>query len=239
MCECELNHEESWVPKNWWFWTVALKTLESPLDYKEITPVNPKGNQSWIFVGRADAEAETPILWPADVKNWLIGKDPDAGEDWRQEEKGDDRGWDGWMASLTRWTWFWASSGSWWWTGRPGVLQSMGLQSETQLSDGTELNSFCAWYILNKSFRGFPGGPVVKTLSCNAGNTGSIPGGRSCDLIHFGATKPVPQLQSLCAIIKDPTWWTVLCATTKNWQNQMNFIYIIYKTFYFGKSLSS
>ena len=85
----ELDCEESWAPKNWCFWTVVLKkTLESPLDCKEIQPVHPKGDQSWIFVGRTDAEAETPILWPSDVKNWLIGKDPDAGKDWRWEEKG-------------------------------------------------------------------------------------------------------------------------------------------------------
>ena len=85
----ELDYKESWVPKNWSFWTVVLeKTFESPLDFKEIQPVNPKGNQSWIFIGRTDAEAETPVLWPPDVKNWLIGKDPDAGKDWRQEEKG-------------------------------------------------------------------------------------------------------------------------------------------------------
>ena len=85
----ELDCEERWVLKNWCFWTVVLeKTLESPLDYKEIQPVHPKGNQSWIFVGRTDAEVETPILWPPDAKNWLLGKDPDAGKDWRQEEKG-------------------------------------------------------------------------------------------------------------------------------------------------------
>ena len=85
----DLDYKESWVPKNWCFWTVMLeKTLESPLDCKEIQPVHPKGNQSWIFIGRTDDEAETPILWPPDVKNWLIGKDTDAGEDWRQEEKG-------------------------------------------------------------------------------------------------------------------------------------------------------
>ena len=83
----ELDYKENWAPKNWWFWTVVLeKTLESPLDCKEIQPVNPKGNQSWIFIGRTDAEAETPILWPPDAKNWLIGKDPDAGKDWRQEK---------------------------------------------------------------------------------------------------------------------------------------------------------
>ena len=107
----ELDCEESWAPKNWCFWTVVLKkTLESPLDCKEIKPVNPKGNQSWIFIGRTDAEAEAPILWPPDAKNWLIGKDPDAWKVWRQEEKGT-TGWDGWMASPTRWTWVWASSG--------------------------------------------------------------------------------------------------------------------------------
>ena len=114
----ELDYKESWAPKNWCFWTVVLeKTLESPLDSKEIQPVNPKGNQSWIFIGRTDAEAETPIFWPHDAKNWLIGKDSDAGKEWRWEEKGMMRGWGGWMASLTRCTWVWASSRSWWWTG--------------------------------------------------------------------------------------------------------------------------
>ena len=80
--------KESWAPKNWCFWAVMLeKTLESPLDCKEIQPVHPKGDQSWVFIGRTDVEAETPILWPPDAKNWLLGKDPDAGKDWRQEEK--------------------------------------------------------------------------------------------------------------------------------------------------------
>ena len=81
--------ERSWVPKNWCFWTVVLeKTLESPLDCKEIKPVHPKGDQSWVFIGRNDVEAETPILWPPDVKNWLTGKDSNGGKDWWQEEKG-------------------------------------------------------------------------------------------------------------------------------------------------------
>ena len=85
----KLDYKESWAPKNWCFWTVVLeKTLESPLECREIQPVHPKGNQSWIFIGRTDAEAETPILWLQDMKNWLIWKDPDAGKDWRQEEKG-------------------------------------------------------------------------------------------------------------------------------------------------------
>ena len=85
----ELDYKESWARKNWCFWTVGLKkTLESPLDCKEIQPVHPKGDQSWIFIGRTDAEAETPILWLSDVKDWLTGKGPDAGKDWRWEEKG-------------------------------------------------------------------------------------------------------------------------------------------------------
>ena len=85
----ELDYKESWVPKNWCFWTVVLeKTLESPLDCKEIQPVHPKGNQSWIFIGRIDVEAEAPILWPPDAKSWLIRKDPLAGKNWRWKEKG-------------------------------------------------------------------------------------------------------------------------------------------------------
>ena len=249
----ELDHKESWAPKNWCFWTVVLeKTLESPLDCKDIKPVHPKGNQSWIFTGTTDAEAATPILWPPDVKNWLIGKDPDAGEDqrqeekgttegemarwhhgldgcesewtpgvgdgqggleccdswglkesdtterlqwtelnwtarisnqsiikeispqysfgttdaeaatpiiwppdakkwltgkdpdpgkdWKQEEKGTTEDWDGWMASLTLWTWVWASSGSWWWTGKPAVLHFTGLQ-RVRHDWATKLNS--------------------------------------------------------------------------------------------------
>ena len=97
----ELDYKESWVPKNWCFWTVVLeKTLESPLDCKEIQPVHLKGNQSWMFTGRTHVEAETPILWPPDVKNWLIGKDPDAGKDWRQEKgmtKDEMVGWHHWL----------------------------------------------------------------------------------------------------------------------------------------------
>ena len=96
----ELDHNESWALKNWCFWTVMLeKDLESPLDCSEIKPVNPEGNQSWIFIGRTDAEAETPILWPPDAKNWLIGKDLDAGKDWRQKGMTEDEmvGWHHWL----------------------------------------------------------------------------------------------------------------------------------------------
>ena len=130
------NSMDCTEPKNWCLWTVVLKkTLESPLDCKEIKPVDPKRNQSWIFIRRTDAEA--PILWSPDAKNWFNGEDPDAGKDWKQKKKGTTE--DGWVASLTRWTWVWASSGSWWWTGKPGVLQSMGLQRVGH-SWATELN---------------------------------------------------------------------------------------------------
>ena len=140
MYGCELDCEESWALKNWCFWTVVLeKTLESPLDCKEIQPVHPKGNQSWIFIGRTDVEAEAPILWLHDAKNWLIRKDPVAGKDWRQEEKGiTEDEMVGWY-HLTGWTWSWVSSGNSWWIGNPGRLQSMGSQSQTRLSNWTEL----------------------------------------------------------------------------------------------------
>ena len=143
----ELDYKESWAPKNWCFWTVVLeKTLGSPLDCKEIQPVHPGGNQSWIFIGRTDAEAETPILWSPGAKNWLIWKDPDAGNDWRREEKGWQR-----MRSLDGITdstdMSLVSSRSWLWTGKPGLLQSMGLQRvghdwATELN-WTELNLPC------------------------------------------------------------------------------------------------
>ena len=96
----ELDCKESWVPKNWCFWTVVLeKTLESPLDSKEIQPVHPKGDQSWVSIGGTDVEAETPVLWPPDVKSWLIGKDSDAWKDWGQEEKGTME--DEWLDGIT------------------------------------------------------------------------------------------------------------------------------------------
>ena len=125
------------------------KTLVSPLDCKEIPPVSPKGDQSWVFIGRTDDEAETPILWPPHAKSWLIGKDPDVGRDLGAGEEGDSKGWDGWMASLTQWAWVWVNSGSWWWTGKPGVLQFMGSQSWTRLSDWTEF----VWWFLMTRFR--------------------------------------------------------------------------------------
>ena len=125
---------------------VLEKTLESPLDCKEIQPVHLKGDQSWIFTGRTDAESETPILWPPDAKCWLIGKDPDAGRDWRQEEKGmteDEMA--GWHHRLDGH--IWASSGSWWWTGKPCMLQSMGSQRVGH-DWATELNWKGSWFLL-------------------------------------------------------------------------------------------
>ena len=149
----ELDYKESWAQKNWCFWTVVLETtLESPLDCKENQPIHPKGNQSWIFIGRTDAEA--PILWPPDGKNWLIGKDPDAGKDWRREEKGltedEMAGWHHWQ-----WTWVWVNSRSWWWTGRPGELKSMGRRE----SDTPE---WLNWL----TDPGFPGCSSSKASAC-------------------------------------------------------------------------
>ena len=124
----ELDYKESWVLNNWCFWTVVLeKTLESPLDCREIQPVHTKGDQSWVFIERTDVEAETPILRPPDAKSWLIGKDPDAGKDWGQEKGMTEDEMVG-MASATPWTRVWVDSDSWWWTGRPGMLWLMGLQ---------------------------------------------------------------------------------------------------------------
>ena len=134
MYECESWTKESWVPKNWCFWTVVLeKTLESSLECNEIQPVNPKGNQCWIFIGRTDAHWDSNTLGQLMRRTWerlKAGRERDYG------------GWDGWMASLTQWTWVCVNSGSRWWTERPGVLQSMGSQSRTRLSNWTQLNSF-------------------------------------------------------------------------------------------------
>ena len=139
-----MYRSERWTIKKVESWRIDAfllgKTLESPLDWKEIKPVSSKENQSQIVIGRTNAEVKFPILWPPDAKNQLIGKDPDAGKDSRQKEKGttvDE------MASQTRWPWVWASSGSWWWTGRPGVLLSMGSQRVRHDLE-TELN----WLLL-------------------------------------------------------------------------------------------
>ena len=129
-CGCEswtIKKAEHWRTDAFKLWRWRRLNLENPSDCMEIKPVNPKGHHPWIFTGRTDAEAEASILWSPDVKSQLTGKYPDAGKDQRPKKRVD-RGWDGCMASLTQRTWVWASSGSWWWTGNPGMLQSMGSQ---------------------------------------------------------------------------------------------------------------
>ena len=124
----DLDYRESWARKNLCFWNVVLeKTLESPLDWMENQSVHPKENQSWIFIARTDVEAETPILWPPDVVFSHLKKSR-CWEWFKVGGEEDDSGWDGWMASVIQWTWVWVSSGSMGWTGKPGVMQSMGLQ---------------------------------------------------------------------------------------------------------------
>ena len=170
----ELDYKESWALRNWCFWTVVLeKTLESPLDCKEIQPVYPKGKSvlnihwkdwcwSWI--------SNTLATWCEELTNL---KRPWCWERLRAGGEGNDRGWNGWMASPTWWTWVWVNSGSWWWTGRPGVLRFMGSQSQTQLSDWTELNSFSNVFLCSQVF---PCGSADKESACNSGDLGSIPG---------------------------------------------------------------
>ena len=140
----ELDHKEGWGLKNWCFLTAVLeKTLESPLDSRENKPVNPKGNQLWLFIGKTDAEAEAPILWPTNAKSQFIGKDYDAGKDWRQEKgvtEDEMVGWHHWVQQ----TWIWANSRRQSRTGKPVVLQSMGLQRLTQLSLWTLTMLLCS-----------------------------------------------------------------------------------------------
>ena len=137
----ELDYKESWALKSWCFWTVVLeKTLDSPLTCKEIKAVHPQGDQSWVFMGRMNAEAETPILWPPNAKSWLIWKDSNA-EDRRR------RGWQKmrWLdASPTQWPWVCVDSRSWWWTGKPGMLWFMGSQRVGH-NWATELNWATFW----------------------------------------------------------------------------------------------
>ena len=138
----ELDCEESWEPKTWCFWTVVLeKTLESPLDCKEIQPVHSEGDQPWDSLkGMLKLKLQYFGHLMRRVDSW---KRPWCWEGLGARGEGDDRGWDGWMASPTQWTWLWVNSGSWWWTGRPGMLQFMGSQSRTRLSNWTELNWSC------------------------------------------------------------------------------------------------
>ena len=177
----ELDHKEGWTLKNWCFQTVVLeKALESPLDCKEIKAVNHKRNQFWIFIRRTDAEAESPILWPPDVKSRLIGKAPDAGKDWRQEEKRTTE--DDWMAEMGttemvgwhHWLngqWVWANSWRWWRTGKPGVLQSMGLKrvgldwvTEQQKSPITGMWAIAAVLLCRENCCSLEPGPSLRKL---------------------------------------------------------------------------
>ena len=135
----ELDYKESWAAKNWWFWTVVLeKTLESPLDCKGIQPVHPKGDQSWVFIESWcwSWNANTLASWCEELSHL---KRPWCWERLRAGGEGNDRGWDGWMASPTQWSWVWANSGSWLWAGKPGMLQSMGSQ-RVRHDWATELN---------------------------------------------------------------------------------------------------
>ena len=131
-----------------------FQTLESRLDCNETQSVHPKGNQSWIVTGRIDVEAEAPVLWSPDAKNWLTGKDPDAGKDWRQEEKGTTEdemvGWHHRYPSY-QWTWVWVSSGSWWWTGKSGVLQSKELDTTEWLNWDTKISCLFPGQVKNYS----------------------------------------------------------------------------------------
>ena len=199
----ELDHKESWAPKNWCFWTVVSeKTLKSPLDCKEILPVHPKRNQSWIFIGRNDVEAETPILWPPDMKNWLHSLErPWCWERLKAGGEGDDRGWDGWMASPTQWTWDWAGSGSCWWIGRPGVLQSMA--SRRVRHD---------WTTEPMVRLGFSGGSDSKGSVTNARDPDLIPGSGISP--REGNGYPL-QYSCLENFIHRETWWARVHWVTK------------------------
>ena len=162
----ELDYKENWGPKNWCFWTVVLeKTLESPLDYKEIQLVNPKGNWSWIFIGRTDAEAETPILRPPDAKNWLIWKAPDAGKDWKQEEKGMTED------EMVRWH-HWLNGHEFEWSlgvgdGQRGLVSCSPWghkeSDTTERLSWTELN----WTVVSVSTGSLGSSPVGKTNDCS------------------------------------------------------------------------
>ena len=201
----ELEDKESWVLKNWCFWTVVLeKTLENPLDGKEIPPVHPKGSQSWIFIGRTDAEVEAPIILASWCEELSHLKRPWCWERLKVRGEGDDRGWDGWMASPTQWTWVWVSSGSWWWTGRPCLLQTM--VSERVGHDWvTELN----WTMR----KGFPGVSGVKNLPANAGDAHSISvSGRS-----YGERSGYPlQYSCLENSMARGAWWAIIYGVAKS-----------------------
>ena len=183
----ELDYKEGWAPKNWCFWTVVLeKTLGTPLDCKEIQPVHPKGDQSWVFIGRTDVEAETLILWPSDVESWLFGKDPDAGKDWGQEEKGmTENEMVGWHHRLNGHGFGWTPGAG---DGQGGLACCDGVaKSQTRLSDCTELN----WSVY------YMPGLVKFTPGCDAPRT-----------LHHGlSVNWESALESRCLTKGPPRWY--------------------------------
>ena len=214
----DLDHKENWGLKNWCFWTVVLeKTLESPLDCKEIQPINPKGNQSWIFIGRTDAEAEAPILWPLHSKNWLIGRDPDAGQDWRQEEKGmieDEMV--GWHHRLDGHE-FEQALGVGDGQGSLVCCSPWGCKE----SDTTERLNWTKVSVIKSlnMTKGFPGGSVVKNPPANSGDAHSIPGsGRSLGIRNGN---PV-QYSCLEKSMDRGAWQGTVHGVTKSWTRLSN-----------------
>ena len=213
----ELDYKESWVPKNWCFWTVVLqKTLESPLDCKETQPVHPEGDQSWVFNGRADVEAEMPILWPPDAKSWLIWKDPDAGKDWEQEEKGTTEdemvGWHhrlnghgfGWTPAVGDEQGGLACCGSW------GHNDS----DWTEWLNWNELMCVCILQPLKLPWVGLPWWCNDKESACYAGDMGWIPvSGRSPG---EGNGNPL-QYSCLGNPMGRGAWWAIVHVVAKSW----------------------
>ena len=185
----ELDYKGNWAPKNWYFWTVVLeKTLESPLDSRQVKPVSPKGNRSWIFIGRTDVEAENPLLWPPDVTNWLIRIDPDPGKDWSQEEKRTTEDeMVGWHHQLDEHE-FEQALGVGDGQGSPACCSPWGRKelNTTEWLNSTDLWGNCfsrcgtrSWHHPGISL-GFPGGSDDKEFACSVGDLGSVPGlGRS------------------------------------------------------------
>ena len=159
----DVDRKERRVLKNRCFWTVGSeKTLESPLDSKEIKPIHPKGNQPWKFIGRTDAKTEAPILWPPDAKSQLTGKDPDAGKDWEQKRT---TGWDSWMASPTQWTWVWASSERQWRTGRFMGSQRVGHDLVTEQQQQLKSGTIMLWLKKSKYLERVPFSSFSRTFS--------------------------------------------------------------------------